>query len=56
MANGNSKVSLVAACATAMFAARFACAQSSPPTAPIRPDTVDYFGTKVVDNYATSRT
>ena len=47
MANGSSKVSLVVACATAMLAARFACAQSAPPHAPIRPVTDDYFGTRV---------
>ena len=50
MANGSSKVSLVAACAIAMLAARSAYAQSAPPNAPIRPDTDD-FDTKVVDNY-----
>jgi Prolyl oligopeptidase, N-terminal beta-propeller domain len=31
--------------------ARFACAQSAPPKAPIRFVTDEYFGTKVVDNY-----
>ena len=51
MPNGSSNVSLVTACAMAVFAARFACAQSAPPNAPIRPVTDDDFGTKVVDNY-----
>jgi hypothetical protein len=47
MPNGTSKVSLVAGCAIAMCIARFACAQSAPPHAPIRPVTDDYFGTRV---------
>src|SRR6185437_9134731 len=51
MANGSSRVSLVAACAIVLHIATAVCAQSAPPVAPIRPVTDDYFGTKVVDNY-----